>query len=815
MKFRDGYWEIRNGVHPQNLADNVDIDVSDTALTVYTTNKKLKCPGERVTGIPLLTTVFSSPMPDVIRVRMYHFKGGLRRPPEFALPRDSAEHISITEDTGAWTLRAGALAVSTAKDAWQTTFSRNGKELTGISGRNSGYFLIDGAVPLYSGAFNSDTAANSIAAQNSTSLPGDTGTFMAQYLNITVGETIYGLGERFTSFVKNGQIVECWNEDGGTATQQAYKNIPFYLSSRAYGVLVNSPGRVSFEIASEVVSAVQFSVPGELIDYYIIAGDSLKDVIRNYTALTGRPALPPAWSFGLWLSTSFTTDYDEKTVNRFVDGMTERKIPLRVFHFDCFWMKGHQWVDFEWDKEQFPDPAAMLRRLKQKGLNICIWINPYVAQKSPLFDECAAKGYLLKRANGDVWQWDRWQPGMALIDFTKPGAVAWYRAKLASLLDMGVDCFKTDFGERIPTDAVYYNGAESRGMHNYYTYLYNKTVFELLEEKRGKGEALVFARSATVGGQRFPVHWGGDCAATYESMAESLRGGLSLALTGFGFWSHDISGFENTATADLFKRWAAFGLLSSHSRLHGNQTYRVPWNFDDEACDVLRFFTELKCRLMPYLWRKTVESHQEGIPLMRAMVLEFPGDPACAWLDRQYLLGDSLLAAPIFSNDGNVSYYLPAGRWTNIISGEVFDEGGGSWRSEHHSYASLPLLARPNSLIPFGNNSRRPDYDYADGVCFHVFELDDGKTAEAQIFNLAGELESTCRVSRKGAVYTVNNEGAAKPWKLLLRGIHEGKAVDGTAKGGKAELPVEDTKEGLLVGAGPGNKDIDKFSKKR
>jgi alpha-D-xyloside xylohydrolase len=274
-------------------------------------------------------------------------------------------------------------------------------------------------------------------------------------------------------------------------------------------------------------------------------------------------------------------------------------------------------------------------------------------------------------------------------------------------------------------------------------------------------------------------------------MAETLRGGLSLALTGFGFWSHDISGFENTATPDLFKRWAAFGLLSSHSRLHGSQSYRVPWNFDDEASGVLRFFTELKCRLMPYLWRRAVESHTDGIPMMRAMVLEFPDDPACAYLDRQYMLGDELLVAPIFNKDGNVSYYLPAGRWTNIISGEVIT--GGSWHSEHHGYQSLPLLARPNSVIPFGNNSHIPDYDYADEVTFHVFELGDGGSAEVQIFNLAGELESTCTVSRQDTVYTAQNEGAAKPWKLLLRGIHAGKAV----QCGK----VEDTAEGLLVSA--------------
>jgi alpha-D-xyloside xylohydrolase len=700
---------------------------------------------------------------------MYHHKGGRKRGPVFPLAADTADHTALDEGPDSRTLRTGdgALRVVVGNNSWDAAFYRGTRAITSISGRQSGHVTVE-----------------------------NEGTYMVQYLTLAVGETIYGLGERFTAFVKNGQSVDCWNEDGGTATDQAYKNVPFYLSSRGYGVLVNSPGRVSFEIASEVVGAVQFSVAGEIIDYYVIAGQDPKDVIRRYTALSGRPALPPAWSFGLWLSTSFTTDYDEKTVSHFVDGMAERKIPLRVFHFDCFWMKGCQWVDFAWDREQFPDPAGMIERLHGRGLRICVWINPYVAQKSPLFDEAMEKGCLLKRPNGDVWQWDRWQPGMGLVDFTNPAAAAWYAEKLKGLLDMGVDCFKTDFGERIPVDVAYHDGSDPRLMHNYYTYLYNKTVFELLERERGRGEAVVFARSATLGCQRFPLHWGGDCSASYESMAETLRGGLSLGLGGFGFWSHDISGFESTATADLFKRWCAFGLLSSHSRLHGNQSYRVPWNFDEEASEVLRFFTEFKCRLMPYLWALALESHTQGLPLLRAMFLEFPDDPGCAYLDRQYMLGASLLAAPVFSPHGDVAYYLPAGRWTNIISGEVI-ESAGAWRREQHHYFSLPLLARPNSIIPTGNDTTRPDYDYAAGICFQVFEVEDGAELSVPLYDVAGRGESRLTLSRRGQRYTARHEGACKPWKLLLRGVHDAELL---VEGGGGQN-TNDSPEGLVVSA--------------
>jgi alpha-D-xyloside xylohydrolase len=327
-----------------------------------------------------------------------------------------------------------------------------------------------------------------------------------------------------------------------------------------------------------------------------------------------------------------------------------------------------------------------------------VWINPYIAQRSSLFEEGKKKGYFLKRADGSqsadsaIFQTDLWQAGMAIVDFTNPDATRWFCGHLEKLLDMGVDCFKTDFGERIPEDAVYYDRGDPMRHHNYYSFLYNKAVFELLERKRGKGEACLFARSATAGGQRFPLHWGGDCESTFEAMAETLRGGLSLALSGFGFWSHDIGGFEGTPNATLFKRWLAFGLLSSHSRLHGSHSYRVPWNVDEESAEVCRFFAQLKARLLPYIMDSAREASGKGIPVLRAMFLEFPNDPACAYLDRQYMLGPDLLVAPVFSEDGEVSYYLPEGEWTRLLTGETVK--GGSWKKEKHDFLSLPLLVR-------------------------------------------------------------------------------------------------------------------------
>jgi len=366
---------------------------------------------------------------------------------------------------------------------------------------------------------------------------------------------------------------------------------------------------------------------------------------------------------------------------------------------------------------------------------------------------------------------------MGVVDFTNPDACHWFGDKLRALLDMGVDCFKTDFGERIPTDVTYFDGSDPARMHNYYAYLYNKTVFDVLENKLGTGQVTVFARSATAGCQQFPVHWGGDCLATFESMAESLRGGLSLSLSGFSFWSHDIGGFDQTAPAAVYKRWCAFGLLSSHSRLHGSTSYRVPWLFDEEAVDVLRFFTKNKCELMPYLFALACQAHEQGIPVMRAMLLEFPDDPACHHLDRQFMLGDSLLVAPIFSPDGVVEYYLPEGKWTNFFTGQALE--GGRWVREAHGYLSLPLMARPNSIIAVGANDRRPDYDYAAGVTFHVFELQDGAAASARVPTISGDLAMTFRVRRSGQQLHIQAEGTSTSWSVLLRGIGSAQSVDG------------------------------------
>lgn len=544
----------------------------------------------------------TTPAEGVIRVCAEHWQGATEYP-GFPLNADepgNRDYVTVQANgngdgevgvNGAdVTLTTGGLTVKVVKGApWNLTFiGEDGKVLTESAGKSLGRFKL--------GAESNVTAqpVSEFGVTMDGSARDESDVFIAIQLHLSVGEDVYGLGGRFGAYVKNGQSVDIWNEDGGTASEQGYKDIPFYMTSNGYGVLVNNRGHVSFEIGSENTEA---------------------------------------------------------TINSFIDGMAERDIPLAAFHYDCYWMREFHWCDFEWDKRFFGDIESTLKRLHED------------------------KGYLVRKPNGEVWQTDFWQAGMGLVDFTNPAAREWFKDKVKALLNQGVDAIKTDFGERIPRDVVWYDGSPKLSMHNWYTQLYNQAVFEAIEETYGKGNACLYARSATVGGQQQPVHWGGDCESTFNGMAQSLRAGLSLTSSGFGFWSHDIGGFEGAfPDPAVYKRWVAFGMLGSHSRLHGSTVYRVPWLFDEEdekngvalvpgqtAVDVVREFTKLKLELMPYVYQLGLQPHVNGTPVMRSMFVEFPDDPACRTLDRQYMFGPSMLVAPVFTYSGEVSYRFRCG----------------------------------------------------------------------------------------------------------------------------------------------------------
>ena len=603
MKFTNGYWMIRDGVDALYAREAYELaaDATTESLNVLAPTSVVRGRYDTL-NLPTFNVDITTPAEGVIRVRAEHWQGATEYP-GFPLNADepgNRDYVTVQANgngdaevgvNGAdVTLTTGGLTAKVVKGApWNLTFiGEDGKVLTESAGKSLGRFKL--------GAESNVTAqpVGEFGVTMDGSARDESDVFIAIQLHLSVGEDVYGLGERFGAYVKNGQSVDIWNEDGGTASEQGYKDIPFYMTSNGYGVLVNNRGHVSFEIGSENTEA---------------------------------------------------------TINSFIDGMAERDIPLAAFHYDCYWMREFHWCDFEWDKRFFGDIESTLKRLHED------------------------KGYLVRKPNGEVWQTDFWQAGMGLVDFTNPAAREWFKDKVKALLNQGVDAIKTDFGERIPRDVVWYDGSPKLSMHNWYTQLYNQAVFEAIEETYGKGNACLYARSATVGGQQQPVHWGGDCESTFNGMAQSLRAGLSLTSSGFGFWSHDIGGFEGAfPDPAVYKRWVAFGMLGSHSRLHGSTVYRVPWLFDEEdekngvalvpgqtAVDVVREFTKLKLELMPYVYQLGLQPHANGTPVMRSMFVEFPDDPACRTLDRQYMFGPSMLVAPVFTYSGEVSYRFRCG----------------------------------------------------------------------------------------------------------------------------------------------------------
>ncbi len=588
MKFTNGYWMIRDGVDALYAREAYELaaDATTESLNVLAPTSVVRGRYDTL-NLPTFNVDITTPAEGVIRVCAEHWQGATEYP-GFPLNADepgNRDYVTVQANgngdgevgvNGAdVTLTTGGLTVKVVKGApWNLTFiGEDGKVLTESAGKSLGRFKL--------GAESNVTAqpVSEFGVTMDGSARDESDVFIAIQLHLSVGEDVYGLGERFGAYVKNGQSVDIWNEDGGTASEQGYKDIPFYMTSNGYGVLVNNRGHVSFEIGSENTEA---------------------------------------------------------TINSFIDGMAERDIPLAAFHYDCYWMREFHWCDFEWDKRFFGDIESTLKRLHED------------------------KGYLVRKPNGEVWQTDFWQAGMGLVDFTNPAAREWFKDKVKALLNQGVDAIKTDFGERIPRDVVWYDGSPKLSMHNWYTQLYNQAVFEAIEETYGKGNACLYARFATVGGQQQPVHWGGDCESTFNGMAQSLRAGLSLTSSGFGFWSHDIGGFEGAfPDPAVYKRWVAFGMLGSHSRLHGSTVYRVPWLFDEEdekngvalvpgqtAVDVVREFTKLKLELMPYVYQLGLQPHANGTPVMRSMFVEFPDDPACRTLDRQYMFGPSMLVVP-------------------------------------------------------------------------------------------------------------------------------------------------------------------------
>jgi alpha-D-xyloside xylohydrolase len=575
-------------------------------------------------------------------------------------------------------------------------------------------------------------------------------------------EHFYGFGEKFTDFDKRGQRIETWNYDcGGVFSERSYKNVPFFVSTRNYGIFVDSTKATTFDMVASNTAAFSLISPDSALDYYVIAGPDLKTVITRYAELVSFPILPPKWSLGLWMSSGFQRDNAAAVVQR-ARQIRENNIPCDILHLDCYWQRFGRWSELLWDEEMFPDPAGMIAQIKEMGFKVCLWINSYIGIESERFTEAKEKGYFLKNAEGEAYVvniWGGFHPPVGILDVTHPEAVTWFQNLLRDHLRLGVDIFKTDFGEGIPIDAVAYNGMSGEELHNLYALLYNDLVADVTAEETGH-TGLVWARATYAGGQRHAAQWGGDANCTFPAMASTLRGGLSMAMCGHAFWSHDIGGFTIQPTAELYTRWAQFGLLSPFSRAHGNTT-RLPWDYGEDALRIFRVYARLRYRLFPYIYTYACIAAETSLPLLRPMALEFQDDPSTYTLDLQYMFGKELLVAPIYNSSGERTIYLPAGRWIDFWTHEILE--GSRTIKVQVPLDIMPLYVRANALLPTIEPPQFTIEAPFEEITFDAYLLDQG----------AFELRDTDGITRVSATLVgsqlrIEAEGAKQSLALRL-----------------------------------------------
>jgi len=510
---------------------------------------------------------------------------------------------------------------------------------------------------------------------------------VAAVFSLSPGEKLFGGGESFTRLDKRGQKLVLWaNDANGVESGRMYKPVPFFLSSRGYGMFVHTSAPATFDFGASYSMANQLLLGDDPLDLFVFFG-SPKDILNEYTNLTGKAPMPPLWSFGLWMSR--ISYFSEDEVRSVAAKLRQNRIPADVIHIDTGWFETDWRCDYKFSASRFPDPAKMIADLKREGFRISLWQLPYFVPKNSLFPEILEKGLAVKDGKGNLPYED------AVLDFTNPATVAWYQEKIAALLKMGVGAIKVDFGEAAPLTGVYANGRTGFYEHNLYPLRYNRAVADITRQVTG--ENIIWARSAWAGSQRYPLHWGGDAGNTDTAMAAELRGGLSLGLSGFTFWSHDIGGFTLRTPEELYRRWLPFGMLTSHSRCHGAPP-KEPWEYSAAFLDDFRRADELKYRLMPYIYAQAKDSTERGLPMVRALFIEFPDDPGAWQVDDEYLFGSDILVAPLFEAGSTArDVYLPRGGWVDYQTGHAYP---GGWHKIEAGRIPVVMLVREGAVIP-------------------------------------------------------------------------------------------------------------------
>lgn len=564
---------------------------------------------------------------------------------------------------------------------------------------------------------------------------------MAAVLSLEPDEKIFGCGESFTQFNKRGQKVVLWTDDAnGVQNESMYKPIPFYMSSRGYGVFMHTSTPVTVDFGKYFNGANKMMIGDDVADLFIFIGKP-KDILDQYTDLTGKAAMPPLWSFGFWMSR--ITYFSEKEGREVANNLRKYKIPSDVIHFDTGWFDVDWRNNYEFAKERFQDPEDMLADMKKQGFHVSLWQLPYFTPKNTLFKEIVDNGLAVKDRKGNIPYED------AVLDFSNPETVQWYQNKLKHLLDQGVSVFKVDFGEAAPATGIYHSGRTGFYEHNLYPLRYNKAVAEVT--KKEKGYTLIWARSTWAGSQRYPLHWGGDAATTNGAMSATLRGGLSLGLSGFSFWSHDVGGFVTKSPENLYRRWAPFGMLSSHVRSHGEPPTE-PWLYSESFLKDFRKADNMRYELMPYIYAQAKESSEKGLPMMRALFVEFPDDAGSWLIDNEYLFGSSMLVAPFFEDETERDVYLPKGTWIDYQTHKVYE---GGWHTIKAGEIPIIALVRNGTVLPHIELAQSTqDMDWSD-LQLKVYATEDTDTASGKVYLPEGQSVQTISLSRSGNNFTL------------------------------------------------------------
>ncbi len=545
--------------------------------------------------------------------------------------------------------------------------------------------------------------------------------------NLAPGEKIFGCGESYQQFNKRGQKVVLWTDDAnGVQNESMYKPIPFYMSNRGYGIFMHTSSPITCDFGKYFDGVKSMMIGDETLDIFIFIGNP-KEILNEYTNLTGKPELPPLWSFGFWMSR--ITYFSQEEGIAVADNLRTHKIPADVIHFDTGWFETDWRCDYQFAPSRFDDPEKMIKKLKKNGFKTCLWQLPYFVPQNTLFDEIVKKNLYVKNRKGNLPTED------AILDFSNPETISWYQDKIKGLLDQGVSVIKVDFGEAAPASGIYASGKTGFYEHNLYPLRYNKAVYDITKQVTGEG--IIWARSTWAGSQRYPLHWGGDPANSNTAMAATLRGGLSMGVSGFSFWSHDIGGFVEKTPEALYRRWTPFGMLTSHVRSHGAPPTE-PWEYGEDFTDAFRKAANIRYRLMPYIYAQAKECTENGWPMLRALFVEFPDDAGSWLIDDQYLFGSDMLVAPLFEETKSRDVYIPEGKWIDYQTGEVYSNG---WRHIEAGEVPVVMLVKNGSVIPHIKLAQSTEFMKWDKLEFNVF-VDDKDKAQGLVY-LPGDKKLT------------------------------------------------------------------------